>query len=98
MTAVTPLTLLHKCFRENLLMDGLVVQTVSRTENCPSIWAQRVVVSGTRSNWRLGISRAKTQGTKLGPVLFNIFINNLDEWTQSTPQQFADDTKLGGES
>ena len=54
---------------------------------------QRVLVDGVVSNWKSVLSGVP-QGSALGPILFLIYNNDLDDDITSKVLKFADNTKV----
>ena len=54
---------------------------------------QRVVVDGEVSSWKLVLS-GLPQGSVIGPILFLVYIDELEEGVTCKILKFADDTKL----
>jgi len=54
---------------------------------------KRVVVNGSMSMWKSVMNSVPWESV-LGPVLFDIFVGNMESGIKSTFSKFADDTKL----
>ena len=83
----------HSKFLSELDRYGTDKGVVRWVRNWLSGRRQVVVIDGETSGWELVLSGAP-QGSVLGPVLFIVFIDDIDEGIRSTVLKFADDSKL----
>ncbi len=86
----------HRKLLAKVRACGVAGQVANWIANWLSDRKQRVAVSGRMSCWEDASSRVP-QGSVLGPLLFIIYINDLDNGVKSKLSKFANDTKLGGE-
>ena len=75
---------------KTLKINGYIINWV---ENWLTNRQQRVVIRGNESNW-LPVTSGVPQGSVLGPILFLIYINDLEKGINSRVLKFADDTKI----
>ena len=85
----------HKRLMLKLRAMGIGGKLWAWIESWLSNRRQRVVIGGVCSEWR-EVESGVPQGSVLGPLLFVMYINDIDEGLVNRIMKFADDTKVVG--
>ena len=88
-------TLLHDILISKLERHGFDGWTTQWVRNWLDDCACVLVVNSSMSKGR-SVMTGITQGSVLGLALFNIFVGDMDSWTECSLSKFVDDTKLCG--
>ena len=83
----------HRRLLDKLLTHGICGSIHKWIKDWLSERKQRVVINGVSSPW-LNVKSGVPQGSVLGPVLFLIYVNDLDDGLMCKVSNFADDTKI----
>ena len=83
----------HKRLLEKLRYYGIDGKNNDVIKSLLSGRRQRVVINGTKSSWA-DVSSGVPQGTVIGPILFLIYINDIQRNISSRMRLFADDSTI----
>ena len=83
----------HQRLLRKLKSHGMGNSIINWIEHWLTDRRQRVVVDGEVSSWKSVLSGVP-QGSVMGPILFLVYINDLEDGVTGKILKFADDTKL----
>lgn len=86
-------TVPHQRLLEKLKAHGIGGKLWNWVKSWLSGKLQRVCIKGKASDW-IRVVSGVPQGSVLGPLLFLIYINDLEERIENWILKFADDTKI----
>ena len=86
-------TVPHRRLISKVKAHGIAGNTLKWLTDWLSDRQQRVVINGKESAWHK-VHSGVPQGSVLGPILFIIYINDIDEGVTCKISKFADDTKI----
>ena len=84
----------HKRLISKVKAHGITGNPYKWMENWLKDRKQRVVFNGKASDW-IRVNSGVPQGSVLGPILFIIYINDINDGIACKISKFADDTKIG---
>ncbi|KAL7630702.1 UNVERIFIED_CONTAM: hypothetical protein RMT77_019088 [Armadillidium vulgare] len=87
-------TVPHQRLLEKLRAHGIRGKFLNWIKNWLFDRRQRVVINGECSEW-VNVISGVPQGSVLGPILFIVYVNDIDKNVLSNISKFADDTKIG---